>query len=150
MQGQIAVYNEEKKAGSIIMTNGPRFIFYIKDWQDAAPPQRGMMVNFETDENDRAIKIQVSAEIINNSPAFSWSRIIAKMLLITPLVFLIFMLFKLEFGDPLIGISIILILCIIASESNATLFLTLILYVSLVLSVAIVFFILTHVCLVCK
>ena len=60
MIGQILVYSQEKKAGAIATADGQRLIFPIQDWQDVLPPERGMMVEFELDEDKRPRKVQLA------------------------------------------------------------------------------------------
>lgn len=60
MRGQILVFNEQKEAGAIVATDGQRFLFHIRDWQDVVPPERGMAVDFTVDANNRAHQVQLA------------------------------------------------------------------------------------------
>lgn len=60
MQGQIVFYNEEKKAGAIVADDGQRLLFYAEDWQDVVPPERGMIVTFEIDAQNRPRRVQLA------------------------------------------------------------------------------------------
>lgn len=60
MRGQILVFNEQKEAGAIVTTDGQRFLFHIRDWQDIVPPERGMAVDFTLDDNNRASQVQLT------------------------------------------------------------------------------------------
>ncbi len=60
MRGQILVFNEQKEAGAIVATDGQRFLFHVRDWQDVVAPEGGMSVEFKLNENNRAQKVQLA------------------------------------------------------------------------------------------
>lgn len=60
MRGQILVFSEQKEAGAIAASDGQRFLFHIRNWQDIVPPERGMAVDFTLDEDNRPQKIQLA------------------------------------------------------------------------------------------
>lgn len=60
MRGQILVFNEQKEAGAVVMTDGRRFLFHIRHWQDVVPPEHGMTVDFSVDENNQVHQIQLA------------------------------------------------------------------------------------------
>ena len=60
MRGQILVISDEKQAGAIATPDGQRVMFRLADWQDVVPPQRGMEVEFNLDENKRVRQVQLA------------------------------------------------------------------------------------------
>jgi len=60
VRGQILVFSEQKEAGAIAASDGQRFLFHIRNWQDIVPPERGMAVDFTLDEDNRPQKIQLA------------------------------------------------------------------------------------------
>lgn len=60
MKGQILVFNDEKQLGAVVTADGRRFVFGAADWKDAVPPQRGMAVEFEMAEDNRAQNIYLA------------------------------------------------------------------------------------------
>ncbi len=60
MRGQILVFNELKEAGAIVATDGQRFLFHARDWQDVVPPEGGMSVEFKLNDNNRAQQVQLA------------------------------------------------------------------------------------------
>ena len=65
MRGKIVVYNREKEAGAIATDDRQRFIFHLQDWQEVEPPEPGMTVDFELDENKypRRLKLVFSDQM---------------------------------------------------------------------------------------
>ena len=60
MRGQILVFNELKEAGAIVATDGQRFLFHARDWQDVVAPEGGMSVEFKLNDNNRAQQVQLA------------------------------------------------------------------------------------------
>ena len=60
MRGQILVFNEQKEAGAIVTDDGRRFLFHINEWEDVVPPDRGMVVSFMLDADNRARQVQLA------------------------------------------------------------------------------------------
>lgn len=60
MRGQILVFSEQKEAGAIAASDGQRFLFHIRNWQDIVPPERGMTVDFTLDEDNRPQQVQLA------------------------------------------------------------------------------------------
>lgn len=61
MKGLILVFNDQKQVGAIATTSGKRYLFPIKDWkEDLAAPERGLMVEFEAGEDNRARNVRLA------------------------------------------------------------------------------------------
>ncbi|RMW95429.1 NINE protein [Allofranklinella schreckenbergeri] len=61
MQGLILVFNEQKQVGAIATPNGQRYLFPIKDWQEELSlPERGLKVEFDPGENNRAYNVRLA------------------------------------------------------------------------------------------
>ena len=60
MRGQILVFNKQKEAVAIVATDGQRFLFHVRDWQDVVAPEGGMSVEFKPNEHNRAQQVQLA------------------------------------------------------------------------------------------
>ena len=52
MKGQILDFSVQKNEGVISVSDGSRFTFSGSEWKGDAPPNRGMWVDFEAQENN--------------------------------------------------------------------------------------------------
>ncbi len=69
MKGQILAYVADKEMGLIATAEGQRVSFRAMDWLEVLPPERGMNVEFEVDENQRAHNIQLALPDTASRPA---------------------------------------------------------------------------------
>lgn len=57
MKGQILDFSIQTNSGIISGENGIRYTFSGSEWKEQSVPNKGMMVDFDIDENDNAIGI---------------------------------------------------------------------------------------------
>ena len=60
LRGQILVINAQQEAGAIVMADGQRFLFHLREWQDLLPPERGMAVEFTLGEDQRGRQVRLA------------------------------------------------------------------------------------------
>ena len=69
MKGQILDFNFQKGEGIISGDDGKRYIFTNASWQDSeAMPQKGMRVDFEIEEGNKAINIYQDITTVSPKP----------------------------------------------------------------------------------
>jgi TM2 domain-containing membrane protein YozV/cold shock CspA family protein len=78
MKGKVLDFNLQKGKGVISGDDGKRYEFEIKEWKEQTPPQKNDIVDFEVNEEGRAVGIYYDLE---NSPSSGEkSKIVAFLL----------------------------------------------------------------------
>jgi TM2 domain-containing membrane protein YozV len=78
MKGKVLDFNLQEGKGIISGDDGKRYEFEIKEWKEQTPPQKNDIVDFEVNEEGKAVGIYYDLE--NSSVSGEKSKIVAFLL----------------------------------------------------------------------